>query len=51
MFFKQLVVKDKYKVKFDLIPKTNEDYISLTNGCMGFSEIYRFSSMGLDEIG
>ena len=30
MFFKKLVDKKNDKVKFDIIPKTNEEYISVT---------------------
>ena len=32
MFFKKLVDKKKNKVKFKIIPKTNEEYISVKNG-------------------
>ena len=32
MFFKKLVDKKKDKVDFEIIPKTNEEYISVTNG-------------------
>ena len=31
MFFKKLVDKKKDKVDFEIIPKTNEEYISITN--------------------
>ena len=30
MFFKKLVDKKKDKLDFDIIPKTNEEYISVT---------------------
>ena len=36
MFFKKMVDKKNDKVKFDIIPKTNEEYISLTYGCIRF---------------
>ena len=42
MFFKKLVDKKNDKVKFDIIPKTNEEYISVTYGCIRFIESYRF---------
>ena len=32
MFFKELVDKKSDKVKFDIIPKTDEQYISVTYG-------------------
>ena len=48
MFFKKLVDRKNDKVKFDIIPKTNEEYISVTYGCIGFIDSYRFFSMSLD---
>ena len=44
MFFKKLVDIKNDKVKFDIIPKTNEEYISVTYGCIRFIDIYRFLS-------
>ena len=50
MFFKKLVDKKNDKVKFDIIPKTNEEYISVTYGCIRFINSYRFLSMSLDGL-
>ena len=50
MFFKKLVVKKNDKVIFDIIPKTNEEYISVTYGCIRFIDSYRFLSSGLDSL-
>ena len=50
MFFKKLVDKKNDKVKFDIIPKTNEEYISMTYGCIRFIDSYRFLSSGLDSL-
>ena len=50
MFFKKLVDKKKDKVDFDIIPKTNEEYISVTYGCIRFIDRYRFLSSGLDSL-
>ena len=50
MFFKKLVGKKNDKSKFDIIPKTNEEYISVTYGCIRFIESYRFLSSGLDSL-
>ena len=50
MFFKKLVDKKNDKVKFDIIPKTNGENISVTYGCIRFIDSYRFLSMGLDGI-
>ena len=50
MFFKKLVDKKKDKVDFEIIPKTNEEYISVTFGCIRFIDGYRFSSSGLDSL-
>ena len=49
MFFKKLVDKKNDKVKFDIIPKTNEEYISVTYGCIRFIDSYRFLSSSLDN--
>ena len=38
------------KVKFDVIPKTNKKYISVTYGCMRFIGSFGFLSMGSDEL-
>ncbi len=48
MFFKKLVDKKKDKVDFEIIPKTSEEYISVTYGCIRFIDSYRFLSSGLD---
>ena len=50
MFFKKLVDKKKDKVDFEIIPKTNEEYISVTYGCIRLIDSYRFSSSGLDTL-
>ena len=50
MFLKKLVDKKNDKVKFDIIPKTNEEYISVTYGCIRFMDSYRFLSMSLDVL-
>ena len=50
MFFKRLVDKKNDEVKFKIIPKTNEEYISVTYGCVGFSDGYWFLSSSLDSL-
>ena len=50
MFSKKLVDKKKDKVDFEIIPKTNEEYISVTYGCIRFIDSYRFLSSGLDAL-
>ena len=50
MFFKKLIDKKKDKVDFDIIPKRNEEYISVTYGCIRFIDSYRFLSSGLDKL-
>ena len=50
MFFKKLVDKTNDKVKFDIIPETNEEYISVTYVCNGFIDSYRFLSSSLDSL-
>ena len=49
-FFEKLVDKKKDKVDFDIIPKTNEEYISVTYGCIRYIDSYRFLSSGLDSL-
>ena len=50
MFFKKLVDKKKDQVDFEIIHKTNEEYISVTYGCIRFIDSYRFLSSGLDSL-
>ena len=50
MFFKRLVDLKKDKVKFKIIPKTNEEYIAVRYGCIRFIDRYRFLSEGLDKL-
>ena len=50
MFFKKLVDLKKHKVKFKIIPKTNEEYITVKYGCIRFIDSYRFLSESLDKI-
>ena len=49
-FFKSLVDKKKDKVEFEIIPKTNEEYISVTYGCIRFIDSHRFLSSSLDSL-
>ena len=50
MFYKSLVDKKEDKVKFDIVPKTNEENISVTYGCIRFIDSYSFLSMSLDGL-
>ena len=50
MLFKKLVDKKNVKVKFVVIPKTNEEHISVTYGCNRFLDSYRFLSGSLDSL-
>ena len=38
------------KRKFDIIPKTNEEYISVTYGCLRLIDIYGSLSSSLDSF-
>ena len=49
MFFKKLIDWKKDEVTFDKIPKTNEEYISVTCGCIRFIDSYQFLSSSLDS--
>ena len=50
MFFKRLVDLKKDKVKFKIIPKTNEEYIVVKYGCIRFIDSYRFLSESLEKL-
>ena len=43
-------MKKNDKVDFEIIPKTNEEYISVTYGCIRFVDVYRFLSSSLDSL-
>ena len=48
--FKNLFGKKNDKVKSDILPKTNEEYITVTCGCIKFIDSYRFLSSSLDSL-
>ena len=50
MFFKRLADFKNDKLKLDIIPKTNEEYNSVTYGCKRYIESYRFLSKSLDSL-
>ena len=50
MFLKKLVDKKNDKVKFDNIPTTNEEYISVTYGCIRIFDSYGFLSRSLGGL-
>ena len=50
MFFKNLVDKKNDKVKFKVLPKTNEEYVSVTYVYIRFIDSYRFLSSSLDSL-
>ena len=47
---KKLVDRKNDKVNIVFIPKTNEEYISVTYGCIRFIDSYRLLSMCLDGL-
>ena len=49
-FFKKLVDLKNDKVNFAIIPKTIEEYISVTYGCIRFIDSCRFLSSSLDSL-
>ena len=50
MFFKRLVGLKNDLKKFKIILKTNEEYNSVTYGCIRFIHSYRFLSVSLDKL-
>ena len=50
MFSKKLVDTKNDEVEFDIIPKTNEEYVSVRYGCIRFTDSYRSLSSSLDSL-
>ena len=50
LFFKKLVDKKNDKVKFKIIPKTNEKYVPVRYECIRFIDCYRFLSNSIDSL-
>ena len=50
IFFKRLIDLKKDKVKFKILPKTNEEYISVKYECIRFIDSYRFLSESLYKL-
>ena len=50
MFYKRLVDLKKDRVKFKIIPKTNEEYNVVKYGCIRFIDNNRFLSESLDKL-
>ena len=50
MFFEKIVDKKNDKLKIYIIPKTNEENISVTYGCIRLIDSYRFLSSSLDSL-
>ena len=50
LFFKTLIDRKPDHINLSVIPKTNEEYISVTYGCLRFIDSYRFLQSSLDEL-
>ena len=50
LFFKTLIDEKPDYINLSVIPKTNEEYISVTYGCLRFIDSYRFLQGSLDEF-
>ena len=50
LFFKTLIDKKPDNVSNHVIPRTNEEYISISYGCIRFIDSYRFLQSGLDGL-
>ena len=50
LFFKKLVDRRNDRTKFDIIPTTNEENLSVTYGCIRFIDRYQFLSSSLDLL-
>ena len=49
-FLKELVDKKMDKLKFKILPKTDEKYFSVKNRCVRFIDSYRLLSSNLDSL-
>ena len=50
MFFEKLVIENKDKVEVKILPKTNEEYISVRYGYIRIFDSFKFLSLGLDKL-
>ena len=50
LFFKTLIDKKPDNINLTVIPKTNEEYISVSYGCIRFLDSYRFLQDSLDNL-
>ena len=50
MIFEKIVDKKKDKVELEITPETNEEYISVTYGCITFTDSCRFLSSSLVSL-
>ena len=50
LFFQGLVDIKNDNVIFKILPKTDEEYTTVTYGCIRFIDSYRFSSSSLDKL-
>ena len=50
LLFYKLFHKKNDKVKFKILPKTNEEFVSVKYGCIKFFHSYRFLSSSLEEL-
>ena len=50
LFFKTLIDEKPDYINLSVIPKTNEEYISVTYGCLRFIDSYRFLQESLDNL-
>ena len=44
------LIKKPDNINVNVIPKTNEEYISVSYGCIRFIDSYRFLQSGLDGL-
>ena len=50
LFFRDLIDSKTEKIKLDVVLRTNEEYLSVTFGCMRFLDSFRFLSVSLDKL-
>ena len=50
LFFEKLFDEKNDNIKFEIIPRTNEEYTSVTHGCIRLIDSYRFLSSSLNSL-
>ena len=50
MFFNDLIISKKDKIKLSVTPRTNEEYMSVNYGCVKFLDSMRFQHDSVEKL-